>query len=206
MVLYLPRQQPLQWRLCSSCVTHHNSKSNLIGPKLQLALSLCIPAVCQFLPLSFPLLSLPLCLSQSLLPLSVSLCISLSVCFFFHYIWVTLLVTAIQTQEEKNPLNVQPNSWKMRKRLLYTWKLQTVKCSYAKMSSNVSHLYCCTEEICTDCNRKHSSYAFHVELKGEKKGFCRQLNGYFYFPLISNTIVFGCCTGDFQVLVWQKCI
>lgn len=48
---------------------------------------------------------------------------------------------------------------------------QTVKCSYAKMSLNVSHLYFCTGQLCTDCNRKHSSFAFlSTELKG-KKGF-----------------------------------
>ncbi len=42
----------------------------------------------------------------------------------------------------------------------------TVKCSYAKISSSVSHLYFCTGELCTGCNRKHSSFAFlSTELK-----------------------------------------
>lgn len=108
-----PGSKPLQWRLCSSCVTHHNSKSNLIGPKQQLSLSLCVPTVSLFLPFSFPLLFFPtlslsisstsFCLFYLFLYFSHSLC-----CFFFiiiiflsRYISVALFVTAIQTQEKK---------------------------------------------------------------------------------------------------------
>lgn len=168
MVLHLP-WQCLLYRLCSLRVTHHSSKLNLIGPKLQL--SVYKQHLCLCLSLSHLLYSFfPLCPYESSLPLSVSL--SLSLLFFACYILVAIFVTAIQTQE--NPLNVQPNSWKMRIQLLYTRKSQcsqTVKCSYAKMSLNVSYLYFCTGQLCTGCNRKHSSFAFlSTEVKG-RKGF-----------------------------------
>lgn len=78
-----PQQQPPQWRLFSTC---HKSKSNLIGPKQQLSLSLCVPTVSLFLPFSlshllfsffFPTLSLSifstsLCLAVFSLSLSLS--------------------------------------------------------------------------------------------------------------------------------------
>ena len=38
------------------------------------------------------------------------------------------------------------------------------------------------------------SSALNRKLK--KKKVCRQINGYFYFLLISNITVFGCCNGD----------
>ena len=41
---------------------------------------------------------------------STSLCPSLLLRLFYDYISVALFVTAIQTQEKKNPLNVQPYS------------------------------------------------------------------------------------------------
>lgn len=93
-----PGSKPLQWRLCSSCVTHHNSKSNLIGPKQQLSLSLCVPTVSLFLPFSFPLLFFPtlslsisstsFCLFYPFLYFSHSLC-----CFFFFFNFFSLAIS-----------------------------------------------------------------------------------------------------------------
>lgn len=171
MVLYSPRQQPLQWRLCSSCVTRHSSKSNLIGPKQQLSLSVQ-QYPCSCLPLS--LLSSSHSVSIDLFYLSLSHSSLSLLCLLSLDLSGPFRHSNSNSGKIKNPLNVQPNSWKMRKQLLYTRKLrwcsETVKCSYAKMSSSVSHLYSCTGELCTGCNRKHSSYAFHsTELKREKR-------------------------------------
>lgn len=113
-----PGSKPLQWRLCSSCVTHHNSKSNLIGPKQQLSLSLRVPTVSLFLPLSFPpLLSFPHSVSINLFYLFLSfylfLYFSLSLgCFLF---FLSLYLSgpfrhSNSNSGKKNPLNVQPNS------------------------------------------------------------------------------------------------
>lgn len=93
-----PGSKPLQWRLCSSCVTHHNSKSNLIGPKQQLSLSLCVPTVSLFLPFSFPLLFSSHSVSINLFYLflsflSHSLFLSFSLLFFFYYYYFSLAIS-----------------------------------------------------------------------------------------------------------------
>lgn len=113
-----PGSKPLQWRLCSSCVTHHNSKSNLIGPKQQLSLSLHVPTVSLFLPLSFPpLLSFPHSVSINLFYLFQSfylfLYFSLSLgCFLIFSLAISQWPFSSQQFKlrKKNPLNVQPNS------------------------------------------------------------------------------------------------
>lgn len=57
------------------------------------------------------------------------------------------------------------------------------------MSSSVSHLYFCTGELCTGCNRKHSSYAFHsTELKDEKKTRLLQAVKWLFFISHSSAI------------------
>lgn len=78
MVLYSPRQQPLQWRLCSSShITSQSGNSSDLNSS-----SLRLSAYRQYLRscLLSHVLSLPLCLYQSSLPLSVS---PLSSCLWF---------------------------------------------------------------------------------------------------------------------------
>lgn len=67
-----PQQQPPQWRLFSM---RHELKPNLVGPKQQLSLSLCVPTVSLFLPFSLSrLLFFSHSVSFDLLYLSLSRC------------------------------------------------------------------------------------------------------------------------------------
>lgn len=103
-----PQQQPPQWRLFSM---RHELKPNLVGPKQQLSLSLCVPTVSLFLPFSLSRLLFfsPLCLFRSALPLSVSLSLLLlSFCGSSLALsqWPFLSQRFKLRKVKENPLNV----------------------------------------------------------------------------------------------------